>query len=760
MAGLGLECGAQQAGMQPEVRPTCSHLPAEWGGTQQVAAVEAAWYDVLHFAEQLASVYQRLTDQEWVQRIESCLLSGDSFQACSLQRHAAVWCAYAQLVGITNLPLVEKVLSWVRDGYPLQFVDPCEEQQQLHPRYAQRLWRARRALSGVMPAHQVEAYLHAAEPRPVVFPNNASCAEHAEFVRQELQNFVQLGALGVLSPLGSPGVCVHPMSVAQHPTSGKLRLCVDANYVNIFEPYEPVQFELLPDVFPLIRAGDWGFVTDCTKGYLHLPLHPSAQRFLCVAFEGTTYMFKALPFGLSSAVKAYTDLATVAYMPLRRQGCRFSFMIDDRIGVAATRQACWLDIFVTVRIICALGFHLGLAKCVLWPCQRLKYLGMMLALDTLQCSVPNLKLQKFVQTVDDAVGTENITARQLASIAGMLISFAPAIPLGKLYTRQLFWALSGRARWDEAFPVGSDLRQHLAWLKGYVSGHNGQRWFQRRPGTVLVTDASVKGVGGFTTTAAGVQVTLQGQLPEQLFVASSTCREAAGMFSLLQALLQHPDWGPRLEHRAVKILTDNQGVAADMQHMGGCPSVFQYVRLMYELAAAHDLELLVEWRPRECDLLQYADLHSKLVDVGDWGVTCKAYMDLCQQWQLQPCVDWFARPWSAKCHMFYSRYLTPGAAGVDAFDHCWRLSYGVSYICPPQMVVARVLQKILDDRASCLLILPAWYKAWHSLLGLLPTQQQTHLPASVIRWGDRAPEPNHRSWALMAGLRAYNVVFD
>lgn len=190
MAGLGLECGAQEAGLQPDVRPVCSRLPAEWDGAQQVAAVEAAWYDVLHSAEQLASVYQGLTDQEWMHLIESCLLSGDSFQVCSLQRHAAVWQAYAQLAGIAGLPLVEKVLSWVRDGYPLRFVDPCEEQQQLHPRYAQRLWWARRALSGVVPAHQVEAYLHAAEPEPALFPNNASCAEHSEFVRQELQNFV------------------------------------------------------------------------------------------------------------------------------------------------------------------------------------------------------------------------------------------------------------------------------------------------------------------------------------------------------------------------------------------------------------------------------------------------------------------------------------------------------------------------------------------------------------------------------------------
>lgn len=757
VCALDIDCGAGTESVG--VRPRCSRLPPGWGATQQLQAVQAAWQDIVHTEEQLATVYADFTDQQWVDMIEGCLLSGESFQACCLQHHADIWSVYAQLAGIASLPLVSKVLSWVRYGYPLQFTDPFSEQQQLHPRFEQRLARARRALAGVIPADLVESYLHAGEPLPVVFPNNTSCADHAQFVRAELQNFVELGALEVVSP-HQQGLVVHPMSVAEHPVTGKLRLCVDANYVNLFEPYEPVQFELLLDVFPLVQSGDWGFVTDCTKGYLHLSLHPSAQRFLCVQFEGLVYKFKALPFGLSSAVKAYTDLMAVVYMPLRRQGWRFSFMIDDRIGLATTRMACWLHILTTVRVMCALGFHLGLAKCVLQPSQRLKYLGMLLALDSMQCMVPEQKLQKFVQAVEGAVSADVITPRLLARVAGMLVCFAAAVPLGKLYTRQLFWALSGKTSWDQALPVGAELRQHLLWLASYVPAHNGQRWFKRRPGVVLVSDASVKGVGGFAASVAGTQVNLQSQLPVQLFVASSTCREAAGMLSLLQALLFNPDWKGRLEHRTVKVLTDNQGVAADMQKMRGCHSVFTYVAQMYQLAAAHDVELIVEWRPRECDALQYADHHSKFRDVGDWGIAHDAYGSLCQQWQVQPVVDWFARPWSAKCDVFYCQFLMPGAAGVNAFDHCWALPDGqFSYICPPQMLVAKVLSKVLEEKVTCVLILPAWYKAWHSLLKLLPVQAESRLPASVVEWGDRAPEADQRSKALMAGLRAYKVVF-
>lgn len=97
---------------------------------------------------------------------------------------------------------------------------------------------------------------------------------------------------------------------------------------------------------------------------------------------------------------------------------------------------------------------------------------------------------------------------------------------------------------------------------------------------------------------------------------------------------------------------------------------------------------------------------------------------------------------------------------MDAFDHCWSLPEGVlSYMCPPHMLVARVLRKILDEKASCVLVLPAWYKAWHALIGLLPVCGTLALPASVLLWGDRAPDPSHRCHALLAGLKAYLIIF-
>lgn len=84
----------------------------------------------------------------------------------------------------------------------------------------------------------------------------------------------------------------------------------------------------------------------------------------------------------------------------------------------------------------------------------------------------------------------------------------------------------------------------------------------------------------------------------------------------------------------MKVLTDNQGLASDVQRMHGTTSVFQHILPLYELAAQHDIELQVEWRPREHQLLQYADMHSKLVDVADLAVSPAAFAAVCNAWHV------------------------------------------------------------------------------------------------------------------------------
>ena len=234
------------------------------------------------------------------------------------------------------------------------------------------------------------------------------------------------------------------------------------------------------------------------------------------------------------------------------------------------------------------------------------------------------------------------------------------------------------------------------------------------------------------------------------------------MASLLGSLLAVPAWRTHLEHGCLKLLTDSKVAASDVARMcSPAAPIHQQLLALYALAAAHDIEIQVEWRPREHPLLQCADSMSKVTDVADWGLSPAAFSAVVAQLGCPaPRFDWFAAPWNAKAAAFASRVLMPGAALVNAFDHCWQLpGGGLSLICPPPSVIPRVLSKLEADRASCILILPAWLHAWHGQLGLLPIDRSCSVPGTLIEWGPRAPSPPHRSAALHAGLRAYLVRF-
>jgi hypothetical protein len=452
------------------------------------------------------------------------------------------------------------------------------------------------------------------------------------------------------------------------------------------------------------------------------------------------------------------------YLPMRMAGWRLSFMIDDALTLWRRMVDACLGASVFVRILCSLGCHLSLRKCRLGPNPAVRYEGMMLDLAQGAVLIPADKLQGFDDLVHSLITSDHFSRRQLARLAGLLVSFQCAVPLGRLFTHTLFGALTGVCDWDSLFTPSAELREFLAWLREYVPAHNGRRWWSRSAAAVLVSDASATGAGGaaVVTTAPTVRVSLAAELPRELHLQSSGCREVGAMVQLVDTLLSIPAWRDHLQHGRLHILSDSQVAVRDVQNMRGPEPIYQQVRLLYERLAAHDIDLTIEWRPREDPRLQYADHLSKCEDVGDWAVAPPVFAHLLSVLGCPaPSVDWFAAPWSAKAPRFYTRFPVAGAAGADAFDACWLLEPGqLGLICPPHTIISRVLAKVIADRASCILILPAWWAVWSGQLQLLPVKAKHKLPGTCLLWGPRAPPPDRRCAALSAGLWAYLVQYE
>ena len=238
------------------------------------------------------------------------------------------------------------------------------------------------------------------------------------------------------------------------------------------------------------------------------------------------------------------------------------------------------------------------------------------------------------------------------------------------------------------------------------------------------------------------------------------------MRQLFAALLAEPTWRQHLQHAAIRFVSDSQAAVADLLGMKGTPPVHAQVCQLYELAAAHDVDVQADWRPRASDVMRYADAMSREPETGDWGISDAALSRVCAAFHIPRValsLDVFASAHNARAPTFFSRYLVEGAAGVDAFVHDWHVPPpSVPLICPPHMLVAATLTRILDARVSCLLLIPAWYHAWAGLLPLLPCmppKQGMLIPARDVQWGARAPPPQQRCRALAAGVRAYSVRF-
>eukprot|EP00884_Botryococcus_braunii_P009170 jgi/Botrbrau1/18254/Bobra.0398s0001.1 len=105
---------------------------------------------------------------------------------------------------------------------------------------------------------------------------------------------------------------------------GKLRLILDARYINLFDKYVSFSYEKLTDVPQYARPGDWLCLTDFKAGYHHFRVHQEDQKYLGLSFQGKFYVFTVLPFGLSSACRTYTRFMLQVYGPLRVRGLRMT----------------------------------------------------------------------------------------------------------------------------------------------------------------------------------------------------------------------------------------------------------------------------------------------------------------------------------------------------------------------------------------------------------------------------------------------------
>lgn len=736
-----------------------------------------------------------LTEQLYLRKVKEFELDDEHFFPGAPSLCLKAWRMLGECLGPGDeeFELVEKFLS---NGYDVVFADPNSQEQKDRPEWEKKRNVLLRMLAKVMSVEEAEQLLNAATPARIHLPNFKSAVDNEHVVDAEVEKLLKRGTIQEWNySWGEPHV-VNPMGVVSK--GDKHRLVAGLNFLNWFEKHEGFKYQTLASITDFVEPGFWMFTHDAKSGYHHIPVGPKCWKYMAFFWKGKMYYFRYLPFGLSSACRTYTMFMSVVNRVTRMYGELNYQYIDDGMAVASTQSiAAWYSL--SRRMLgAALGIFFGSGKSVWWPTQKVGLLGMTIctAKKVAECpkkvfvsfEVSAAKLERIVQEAKKLREAAEPTKRDLASLAGKIMACKLAITVAPLLVRPLFLLMKDYEGWDGPRTSSAELKAELLWVVENLEKRNGNCVMKplRAAGLKIVVDTSV------STHAAIVSDLETGEVLQELTTViskhlvgqSSGLREVTGVEWLTKCA--YFEQAKTFLHKKVRFLlvNDNKGMVGNLLNMkAGSKELFTPVRGLHDFAWEHDVELSVEWAPRETDEVVAVDGLGKESDHSDFEVSADCFEKVTntklppdlqtmlgrEVWG-KPDVDTLASVQNSKAERFFSRGYDKGSSGVDAFAQHWparedgkRTLYWVFPGPFASDLAAKAIKKIREECCDAILLLPHRTKHhWSSMLLGLPiaaVQRRPYVKGNpACSPGLTAPE-KHQNVENGVPLTAYLVVW-
>ena len=195
-----------------------------------------------------------------------------------------------------------------------------------------------------------------------------------------------------------------------------MRPVIDLSSLNKFIVNEHFQLENLSCLKTLLLPGDFMTNIDLKDAYLSASIHKTSRTFLRFLRKGTSYQFKALPFGLCSAPRIFTKVLKPVTAFLRRKAIRVLIYLDDFLLLAATVEEAVKNTQLVVSLLQSLGFTINPKKSLLIPTQAITFLGFQIDSMRMMLSLPAEKTAKILACCQRLLVSQSITLPNLASL--------------------------------------------------------------------------------------------------------------------------------------------------------------------------------------------------------------------------------------------------------------------------------------------------------------------------------------------------------
>lgn len=489
---------------------------------------------------------------------------------------------------------------------------------------------------------------------------------------------------------------------------------------------------------------------DLKEAYFLLPIHSEHTKFLRFYFNEDLYEFTALPFGLCSAPYIFTKILQPVASWLRSQGYLSVRYLDDILCIGKSYNECLENVNKTVECLSKLGFIINYKKSNLTPSKSCTFLGFVLNSDSMCLQLPEEKRIKIFHKIELMMSNVSrkkmITIRDFARFIGTLTSVCPAIPYGWLYTKSFERAkylalLKSGDDYDRLIEISQNLNEDLRWWKNHIlTSSNPIR--QHNYQLEIFTDASTTGWGA----------ACDGEKTGGLW-SESERNFHINYLELLAVYLGLQTYAKYHKNCDILLRVDNTTAISYVNRMGGIqyPHLTYMTKLIWTWCEQRNIFIFASYVKSSQNF--EADSESRKLNIDtEWELSSKIFSQIIIAFGT-PDIDLFASRINAKCKKYISWKKDPYAFNIDAFTIDWSSFF--FYAFPPFALILKVLNKIVADRATGIVVVPQWpSQAWYPLYKSLCIKEvivfapEKYLVSSTFR----TVHPLHRHLSLAVSV--------
>ena len=530
------------------------------------------------------------------------------------------------------------------------------------------------------------------------------------FLRSEIASLLDKNVLERAEHV--PGEFISNIFLREKREKGKYRMILNLKHLN--KSVEKIHFKMdtLMSTLALVTPGCSFLSFDFSDAYYSCGVFPPHRKYLRFLFEGVLYEFTCLPNGLTSAPRFFTKIMKVALSHLRKSyGVTISGYLDDILLNNVDTADAMLKGVQAAELFQNLGFTINVPKSVIFPTTRIEHLGFIIDSVSMMVSMTPEKTNKIIELVQDCLTKEKMTIRMIARIIGKINATRPANKWAALFTKQLeieknYALFANKFNYDAFMEVSKTSSLDLQWVLENLADMSAP---VRTPQVdyVIYTDASTQGWGCYdaqTKQSAGGRWS---QTEQQLHI---NCLELkAALFGLLSLCSE-------FHGRHIRVMTDNTTALASINKQGSTKSqpCNEVTRQIWDFALQNDLWFSAAFCPGVENT--EADSASRLFDDHTEWALKRDIFDYITQEMGCPTIDLFASRLNKKVENYCAWQPDPAAIYIDAFMYHWGGEQFV-YAFPPFSVIHMVVQKIIQDEARGILVIPDWpTQPWYTLV--------------------------------------------